>query len=125
MARFEREVQLTARLTHPNTIPVFDYGRTPDGVFYYAMEFLDGASLAEVVRHAGPLPPGRVIHILDADRRRAGRGAWHRPHPPRHQAGQHALGRAGGVADVVKVLDFGLVKELGSGRSRRGVTSRR
>ena len=60
LARFEREVQLTARLTHPNTIRVFDYGRTPEGVFYYAMEYLDGASLADVVAESGPMPPARV-----------------------------------------------------------------
>ena len=64
LKRFEREVQLTARLTHPHTITIFDYGRTPDGVFYYAMELLDGASLERVVAVAGRLPPARVVHVL-------------------------------------------------------------
>ena len=112
VARFEREVQLTARLTHPNTIRVFDYGRTPDGVFYYAMEFLDGASLAEVVRHAGPLPPARVIHILmqiaGALAEAHGIGLIHRDIKPANVL----LTEQGGIADVAKVLDFGLVKEV-------------
>ena len=64
LARFEREVQLTASLTHPNTVTVFDYGRTLDGTFYYAMELLDGASLESVVAVAGRLPPERVAHIV-------------------------------------------------------------
>ena len=64
LARFEREVQLTAQLSHPNTVSVFDYGRTPDGVFYYAMEFLEGINLESLVREFGPQDPGRVVHIL-------------------------------------------------------------
>jgi serine/threonine-protein kinase len=64
LERFEREVQLTAALSHPNTVSVFDYGRTPDGVFYYAMEYLDGINLEDLVQLYGAQPPGRVVSIL-------------------------------------------------------------
>src|SRR5206468_8105899 len=64
VARFEREVVLTCQLTHPNTIQVYDYGHTPEGIFYYAMEFLRGVNLHELVARYGPQPEGRVIHIL-------------------------------------------------------------
>jgi hypothetical protein len=112
VTRFEREVQLTASLSHPNTIRVFDYGRTPEGIFYYVMEFLEGASLDEIVAESGPLPPGRVIHILDqvagALSEAHGIALIHRDIKPANIF----LTQQGGVPDVAKVLDFGLVKRV-------------
>ena len=64
IVRFEREVQLTSGLTHPNTVAIFDYGRTPEGIFYYAMEYLEGMDLESFVRRSGPLSEARAVYIL-------------------------------------------------------------
>ncbi len=113
LERFRREVQLTAKLTHPNTVTIYDYGRTPDGKFYYAMELLSGATLTQVVNASGEQPVERVVRILrDAALALCEAheiGLIHRDIKPSNIM----LTRQGGVPDVTKVLDFGLVKNLG------------
>jgi serine/threonine-protein kinase len=118
IGRFEREARLASQLVHPNTIGIYDYGRTPEGVFYYVMEYLEGQSLDEIMAATGPLPVARVIHVLRqacaALREAHGRGLIHRDIKPHNLM----LCRRGGEFDVVKILDFGLVKDLTTMQSR-------
>jgi len=113
LARFEREVQLTAGLTHPSTIAIYDYGRTADGVFYYAMELLRGINLHQLVELDGPVPPARVVHFLrqacGALTEAHAAGLIHRDIKPANMMACVY----GGIPDFLKVLDFGLVKDVG------------
>jgi len=110
IARFEREVQLASQLTHPNTIEIYDFGRTPEGVFYYAMEYLPGITLDQLVRLDGPVPPARAVYILrqvcGSLGEAHGVGLIHRDVKPQNIM----LCERGGQYDFVKVLDFGLVR---------------
>jgi len=125
VARFEREVQLTSELTHPNTITIYDFGRTPDGLLYYAMEYLDGADLHTLVGVTGPLPEGRVIYLLlqvCASLSEAhGRALVHRDIKPANLM----VCKYGGEFDFIKVLDFGLVKPLRSAKGPDAVLTTR
>ena len=107
--RFEREVRLTAALSHPNTVEIYDYGRTEDGTYYYVMEYLPGLTLTELVERHGPLPPGRAVYLLrqvcGALREAHAAGLIHRDIKPSNII----AARRGGVDDVAKLLDFGLV----------------
>jgi serine/threonine-protein kinase len=108
-------VQVTAQLTHPNTVQVYDYGRTADGTFYYAMEYLPGLTLEQLVRQNGAISPERTVHFLKqicgalSEAHKA--GLIHRDIKP----GNILICERGGRPDVAKLLDFGLVGALNAG----------
>jgi serine/threonine protein kinase len=114
ITRFRREAEAAGNLRSPHTVELYDFGVTEDGTLYLVMEFLDGMDLETLVRQTGPLPAGRVIHILrqvcDSLEEAHIRGLVHRDIKP---ANIH-LGLVGLRHDFVKVLDFGLVKEVSS-----------
>jgi serine/threonine-protein kinase len=110
--RFEREAQVIARLRSPHTVEIFDFGRTDDGAFYYAMELLDGLDDDALVRRYGPLPPERAIHVLrqicHSLSEAQSHGLVHRDIKPANIF----LCRYGEELDFVKVLDFGIVRAV-------------
>jgi serine/threonine-protein kinase len=121
VARFEREVRATAELTHPNTVRLFDYGVTDDGLCYYVMELIEGEDIAALVARAGAQPPARALYLV-AQAARAlaeahAKGIVHRDVKPENLI----VTRAGGEHDFVKVLDFGIAKRA-SGREEAGLT---
>lgn len=112
LSRFEREVQLASGLNHPNTINIYDYGATENGSFYYAMEYIKGPSLQELIELDGPQSSARVIWILkqicQSLREAHDKGLIHRDIKPQNIM----LCRRGGEYDFVKVLDFGLARSM-------------
>lgn len=111
LTRFEREVRATAKLSHWNTVEIYDYGHTKDGRFYYVMELLPGLNLAELLDNHGQLPAARVVHILRqtcaALSEAHAADLIHRDIKPANIF----LTQRGNIWDVVKLLDFGLVKQ--------------
>ncbi len=110
--RFEREVAATSELSHPNTIRVFDYGVSEDGIWYYVMELLDGENLASLIERDGPMSEQRAAHIAQQAARALAeaheRGIVHRDIKPENIF----ITEAGGETDIVKVLDFGIAKSI-------------
>lgn len=121
IARFEHEVQITSQLNHPNTIAIYDFGRTPEGVFYYAMEYLDGIDLQTLVDQYGPQPESRVIQMLmqicGSLYEAHAQGLVHRDIKPANIM----INRRGGQPDVIKVLDFGLVINVDAQHNEQGL----
>jgi len=112
--RFRREAKATAKLNSPNTVRLFDFGVSETGAFYYVMELLDGMDLGSLVEQFGPLPPERVVHLIGQACRSLGEahdaGLVHRDIKPANIF----VCRLGPEHDVAKVLDFGIVKAVGS-----------
>ncbi len=110
--RFFLEASIASKLTHPNTVTIFDYGRTDDDVYFMAMEYLDGKTLHRAIREAGAFPEERVGHIARqicrALREAHAHGVIHRDLKPANIY----LVSHGDEDDFVKVLDFGLVKNV-------------
>ncbi len=110
--RFFLEASIASKLTHPNTVTIFDYGRTDDDIYYMAMEYLEGHTLHRAIREAGHFPEERAAHvarqICRALREAHALGVIHRDLKPANIF----LVEHGDESDFVKVLDFGLVKNV-------------
>ncbi len=118
LKRFEREVRAMSLLTHPSTVVIYDYGRSGHGHFYYAMEYVEGPNFDDLVKLEGRLEPARVkyllLQVVGALAEAHGQGFVHRDIKPANIM----LTMRGGRYDFVKVLDFGLVRDLHSKESR-------
>jgi serine/threonine-protein kinase len=115
LARFEREAQVTAAMSSPHTVQLYDFGIEQRGAFYYVMELLNGLDLDALVTRFGALPPARAVHLLrqacDSLGEAHEHGLIHRDVKPANIY----VCRYGRRVDFVKVLDFGLVKSRHQG----------
>jgi len=115
VARFKREARMAGRLGHPNALQIFDYGETSDGRLYYAMEYVEGMNLAQLLTLEGPLPLARTLYLLrqisGAMEEAHALGMLHRDLKPSNIM----VGRKGGLGDVVKILDFGIASSVSGG----------
>ena len=120
--RFFLEASIASKLTHPNTVTIFDYGRTDDDIYYMAMEYLEGHTLHRAIREAGSFPEERAAHvarqICRALREAHSLGVIHRDLKPANIF----LVEHGDETDFVKVLDFGLVKDVSEGKPAEELT---
>lgn len=118
--QFETEVQVTSTLCHPSTISIFDYGKTADDLFYYAMEYVDGWTLQQLVDSEGRQPDGRVkkmlLQICGSLAEAHAHGLIHRDIKPQNIV----LSEGVGTEDRVTVLDFGLVSQASSEPQKAG-----
>lgn len=122
LARFEREVKLASMLTHPNTITIYDYGRTNDNTFYYAMEFLEGLNLQTLVEKFGPVSVPRCIYFLNQICASLAEAHEHDIIHRDIKPSNIFITRRGGLFDFVKVLDFGLAKQVNLDDTPPGIT---
>ncbi|MGB7327800.1 MAG: serine/threonine protein kinase [Rubripirellula sp.] len=123
IARFEREAKMTAGLQHPSTISLYDFGRTDQGELFYVMEYVDGITLQRLVDRYGRQPPARVIHLLLQICGSLSEAHWkgiiHRDIKPANLM----VSTQPGMYDMLKVLDFGLVKDVVQGPTDMSLTT--
>jgi hypothetical protein len=122
VARFNREASNASRITHPNVCAIYDFGETPDGLIYLAMEFIEGEPLTDLLEREGALPVARASHIFlqvaDALQAAHDLGIVHRDLKPDNIM----LTRRKGADDIVKVVDFGIAKAVGGDEAGQKVT---
>ncbi|HEY6092097.1 MAG TPA: serine/threonine-protein kinase [Gemmatimonadales bacterium] len=122
VARFNREASNASRITHPNVCAIYDFGETPDGLIYLAMEFIEGEPLTDLLERDGALPVARATAIFQqtADALQAAHdlGIVHRDLKPDNIM----LTKGRGGADMVKVVDFGIAKAVGGDEAGQKVT---
>ena len=122
VARFNREASNASRITHPNVCAIYDFGETPDGLIYLAMEFIEGEPLTDLLEREGALPVPRAVAIFfqvaEALQAAHDLGIVHRDLKPDNIM----LTRRKDGADVVKVVDFGIAKAVGGDQAGQKVT---